>query len=773
MSYKLVIVESPTKVESVGRYLKDGYKIASSMGHVRDLPASGGMHIDIDNGFKPNYQVSPDKKKIVGELKKLAKGASEVIMASDEDREGEAIAWHLCQILNLDPQDTKRIVFHEITAEALTAAVKQPRAIDLNLVNAQQARRILDRIVGFELSPILWRKVQKGLSAGRVQSVAMRLIYEREEEIKHFQPQATGQASATFKTEDRLLVTELKNKLDDLEAGRTFLEACRRAKKFTVQSVETKASLRNPTAPFKTSTLQQEASQRLGFSVKQTMAVAQKLYESGLITYMRTDSLNLSRLALVAATDYIKGSLGARYHRQKQYQTQARGAQEAHEAIRPSDFTIQHVTKLDKQADKLYQLIWRRTLASQMTPAELDRTTATIAVEGSDYLLTASGQILRFDGFLKIVQENLNDVLLPELTVGSELELVTAQVTEKFSKPATRFDEAGLVKKLEELGIGRPSTYAPTINTILERGYVIKGDVAGRSRRCRGLFLEDGSIREYESEEQWGGANNKLLPTDLAKLVTPFLKKYFEEIMDYGFTSKIEADFDKIADGQIDWTEHLQNFYSKFHPTVESAKDIPKSEIGAMRELGRDPNDGKMIYARLGRYGPMLQKGLAEDSEEKPTFAALPAETSLEDITLEEALELFRLPRLIGKMKEGETIYAKHGPYGPYLEVGDKTLRVPLKEEDPLTISLEQTLELIDAKREEEKKKVIADFGDLRIINGPYGPYITDGKKNGRIPKKDSDGQAIDPATITHQQAAQWLAETGKAPRRARRKTRK
>ncbi len=773
MSYKLVIVESPTKVISIGRHLKDGYKIASSMGHIRDLPPSGGMHIDIANDFKPNYQINTDKKKLVAELKKLAKDASEIIMASDEDREGEAIAWHLCQILNLDPQTTKRIVFHEITAEALQTAVEQPRFIDLNLVNAQQARRIVDRIVGFELSPVLWRKIQKGLSAGRVQSVAMRLIYDREEEIKNFQTEVECQASATFKIRDQNMVADLKNKLPDLEAGREFLETCRRSQHFTVSDIAIKESSKNPSPPFKTSTLQQEAAQKLGFSIQRTMMSAQKLYEGGFITYMRTDSLNLSRQALKAAENYVKSNFGAQYYRQKQYQTKSQSAQEAHEAIRPSDFTVQNISKLDQQADKLYQLIWQRTLASQMAPALIDKTNITIAVEKSDYILLASGQILRFDGFLKVAREKLNDVLLPEIAVGDNLELTTVQMIEKFSKPPARFEEASLVKKLEDLGIGRPSTYAPTVNTILERGYVIKGDVDAKSRRCRGLLLENAQIRDYESEDQWGGATNKLLPTDLAKLVTPFLKKHFEEIMDYGFTSKLEADFDKIARGQLDWIEHLRGFYDNFHPTVETAQEIPKSEVAKMRELGLDPNDQKMIYARLGRYGPMLQKGLAEDSQDKPSFAALPADISFEDITLEEALELFKLPRLLGQTLGGEDVQAKRGPYGPYLEVGDKVLRVPFKEEDPLTIRLEEALKLIDAKEEEERKKIIADFGDLKILNGRYGPYITDGVKNGRIPKKDEKGQAINPEKISLEQATRWLVETGKAPRAARRKARK
>ena len=774
MSYKLVIVESPTKVASVGRYLKGDYKLASSMGHVRDLPPSGGMHIDIEDGFKPVYQVSPDKKKIAAELRRLASQASEVIMASDEDREGEAIAWHLCQILKLNPETTKRIVFHEITAEALEAAIANPRAINLDLVNAQQARRVLDRIVGFELSPVLWKKIQKNLSAGRVQSVAMRLIHDREEEIKHFKAKVNCQGSAIFSVGGQELSAELKKSLPNLDAGRDFLEACRRAEDFRVADLETKDALRNPSPPLKTSTLQQAASQKLGLGVKQTMLAAQKLYENGFISYMRTDSLNLSRQALQGASSYIKGAWGARYHRQKQYQTKSQSAQEAHEAIRPTDFTVQQITKLDGSARKVYQLIWQRALASQMAPAELDKTSVVIAVGDSDYELLASGQILRFEGFLKATRENLSDVLLPDLAVGDQLQLTTAQTAEKFSRPPARFDEASLVRQLEELGIGRPSTYAPTISTILDRGYALKGDVESQSRSCQGLLLEKGEIRDYQSEDRWGGASNKLLPTDLANLVTPFLKKHFSDIMDYGFTSKIETDFDKIARGQLDWTEHLRGFYDQFHPNVEKAHKLSKGEVGNLREVGRDPNDDKMIYARLGKFGPMLQKGLAEDSEAKPIFATLPADLPLDKVTLKEALPLFQLPRAIGETDDGQTIQAKRGPFGAYLEVGNKALRVSLSEEhDPLTIGLEQALELIEQKREDDKKKVIADFGQLKILHGPYGPYITDGNKNCRIPKEGSDGQAIDPAAVTAEQAATWLKETGKEPRRGRRRRKK
>ena len=770
MSYKLVIVESPTKVTSIGRHLKTGYRIASSMGHIRDLPRKGGMHVDIKNDFKPNYQISPDKKKIVSELKTLAKNASEIIMASDEDREGEAIAWHLCQILNLDPQTTKRIVFHEITNEALQQAIANPRNINQDLVNAQQARRILDRIVGFELSPVLWKKVYKGLSAGRVQSVAMRLIHDKEEEIKKFQPKISCPGQAIFQIEDKEIKAELKSKFADLKEGRLFLEACRSAK-FTVANIEVKPSLKNPSAPFKTSTLQQTAARKFGFSVKRTMIAAQKLYEAGLITYMRTDSLNLSQQALTAAQKYIIQEFGSDYHKLRKYQTRAKDAQEAHEAIRPTDLTLEKPAKIDEQIAKLYRLIRERTLASQMSPAQTDKTTVTIAIEDRSEVFVINGQILKFDGFLKVTSDALNDIILPEIQVGQSLDLLEMHVFEKFSHPPARFGEASLVSKLEELGIGRPSTYVPTINTILERGYVVKSDVEAQTQRYRGIGLQNKQIRDYDSEDRYGGAKNKLLPTDLARLVTPFLKKYFSEIMDYDFTSKIETDFDKIAQGELDWIQHLQTFYDKFHPTVEATQSISRREVGGMRELGKDPSDQKIIYARFGRFGPMLQKGLAEASEEKPVFAPLPANTTLEDVTLNQALKMFQLPRLVGQTEAGQDILARIGRYGAYLQI-DK-LFVPIKEYDPFTITLDEALVLIEIKREEDKKRIIADFGDLKIINGRYGPYITDGAKNGKIPKVDEEGQAIDLTKITQEQAERWLKETGKTPRKSRKRTHK
>lgn len=766
MSYKLLIVESPTKVNSIGRYLKSvgNYKIASSMGHLRDLPSKGGMNVDIANGFKPNYQIAPGKQKTVSELKKLSKEASEVIMASDEDREGEAIAWHLCHILNLDSQTTKRITFNEITADALQRALKNPRTIDQNLVNAQQARRILDRIVGFELSPVLWMKIQPGLSAGRVQSIAMRLIYERQQEIKNFQPERKMMAQASFDFGQVVLMADLKNKLNNLPEGRQFLEKLRQAT-FKISDIVQKPSLRKPSPPLKTSTLQQIASQKLGFGVQKTMIAAQHLYEAGFITYMRTDSLTLSQQAQGAIKAQISQDFGDQYYVAKQYRQKTSHAQEAHEAIRPTDFTQKEVSGVEEAARKLYRLIYRRTLASQMAPARFQKTTLSITDNSEEFVFTVQGQVLEFAGFLEVLQESDKDVILPECQIGQEVKLLEAHVKERLTEPPSCFTEASLVKKMEELGIGRPSTYAPTINTLLTRQYVIKGDLEPEMKSCKGLILQDALIRDYESQESWGGGTNKLLPTALAELVTPFLKEHFPEIMDYDFTSKIEGDFDQIALGQLDWTEHLSQFYQHFHPLIETAQAISRQKITQMREVGLDPKDGKMIYARLGRRGPMLQKGLAEESKEKPLFAPLPDNTTIENVTLKQALSMFEFPKLLGQNNDEEDIWVKNGPFGAYLEMGK--LRLPLKDVDPKTVTLEQALSLFEEKKEADRKKIIVEFGDkLKILNGIYGPYVTDGVKNGKIPKEFKDQ---DLSQTTQEDAQRWLDETGKKPRPKRR----
>lgn len=766
MSYKLIIVESPTKVNSLSKFLKPAtdYKIASSMGHIRDLP-SNKMNIDIENQFKPNYAISPSKQKIVTELKKLAKGASEVIMASDEDREGEAIAWHICHILKLDPKETKRIVFHEITKSALEQALSEPRTIDQDLVDAQQARRIMDRIVGYEISPLLWQKIAKGLSAGRVQSVAVRLIYEREQEIQNYQPEISIQSKAIFSLKDQSMIANLDGKLENIAQGQNLLEECRQAQmtdSFTISDKSTQPSSRKPSPPFKTSTLQQEASLKLGFSIRRTMSLAQKLYEAGFITYMRTDSLNLSQQALNQAKQYIVDKYGAKYHRLQHYQSKTKGAQEAHEAIRPTNISNSSITGLDESAAKLYQLIHKRTLACQMTPAEIAKDSLKIKVDESSYTFNVSGQRIIFDGFLKITPDQIKDVLLPECQIGDKVKLLEASIFEKFSSAPSRYSEASLVKKLEELGIGRPSTYAPTISNILDREYVVKGDVEPQLKVCQGYILDNQTIKPYKAEEKWGGSTNRLTPTSLAELVVPFLKEHFKLIMDYEFTSKIEAEFDKIALGELNWIKQLDDFYKDFHPIVEQALSITREEIVKMREVGIDPYDNKVIYARMGKFGPYLQKGTAQDSEDKPATAQLPKDTTIDTVELEQALKMFQLPRTLGEYND-QPIIVKSGPFGPYVE-NDKH-RISLKDQDPFSIDLDQALELIEAKIEEDKNKIVATFDNLTILRGRFGPYITDGQKNAKIPKEFQE----EPEQITQAQAKEWFEKTAKAPKKRKR----
>ena len=773
MSYTLVIVESPTKVSSIGKYLNKlgKYKIASSMGHIRDLP-SNKLNIDIENQFQPNYELKPDKKKIISELKKLSKEASEVIMASDEDREGEAIAWHICHAINLDPKTTKRITFNEITETAIEAAIKNPRIINQDLVDAQQARRILDRIVGYQLSPLLWVKVSKGLSAGRVQSIAVRLIYEREEEIKNFKPKISTNLIATFKIENQEITANLKNKLTDLNKGKACLEACRKVFKtddgFQIVDQTNTVGFKKPPAPFKTSTLQQEASQRLGFNIKKTMISAQKLYEAGHITYLRTDSLSLSTQALDDAKTFILKEYGEQYYQLNQYTSNTKSAQEAHEAIRPTNFAVTEISDLDSSSQSLYKLIHQRTVASQMSQAELDKTNLIIAVKDSDYQFTVQGQKLKFNGFLAIYKDFSKDIILPNCKVGDKVNLIEANTFEKNSQAPARYSEASLVKHLEELGIGRPSTYAPIINNILEREYVVKGDVEHKTRMYKGYLLQESQIKEYTSEENWGGATNKLIPTSLAELVIPFLKEYFSEIMNYQFTSNIETELDQIATGQLNWVNQLQKFYDKFNPTLEKAKQISKKDVVKMREIGLDPSDNQPIYARMGRFGPYLQKGNHEESNQKPLSAPMPSDSTItmDNITLDQALKMFQLPRTIGSTEFGENIIAKSGPFGPYIEINN--LKISLgKDYDPFTIDLNQTLKLIEEKKIDQQNKVAVDFGDIKIHRGPYGFYLTDGKKNGKIPK---DFQSkID--EITEDQAQTWFQETAKAPRKGRKKT--
>lgn len=754
MAKNLVIVESPAKAKTIGGFLGSDYEIKSSFGHIRDLPKKG-LGVDIGHKFKPTYEISPDKQKIAAELKKAAKNKT-VWLASDEDREGEAIAWHITTVLGLDPKKTKRIVFHEITKPAITSAIEKPRTIDGNLVDAQQARRILDRLVGYELSPVLWKKVRTGLSAGRVQSVAVRLIVEREREIKEHVADSDFKVTAVFESGSHELAAELSRRLSDAARTKKFLKDIKPAK-FTVKSIEMKPGTRNPGPPFTTSTLQQEAARRLGYSVRQTMTLAQRLYESGHITYMRTDSTNLSPLAIDAAKKFIQKEYGDKYSKSRQYQTKTAGAQEAHEAIRPTSFT-KLTAGADSSQKKLYDLIWRRALASQMSPAATEKTEVVIDISTRPEDFLANGEILKFDGFLKVYGGGKDDRILPPIEKGASLRLKSANALETFGRAPARYSEAGLVRKLEELGIGRPSTYAPTIGTIQDRGYVEKTDVEGVEKTVKELVLEKGKINETGQTITVGADRNKLLPTHLADIVTDFLMKYFASVMDYDFTAKAEAEFDDIEEGKAGWQDVLERFYKHFHPLVKASEKADRAEAAQARKLGRDPKSGKIVVVRYGRYGPVLQLGEAgEDVPEdapKPVFAPLPEDVDMEDITLEQALPMFKLPRIVGKTKEGEEIAANIGRYGPYVQVGK--LFVNIKGHDPMTISEAVARKLITEKQEFEKKRVVADFGKIKVLRGPYGPYVTDGKINAKIPKE------TDPESVTEKKAAALLAEAPK-----------
>jgi DNA topoisomerase-1 len=760
MAKHLVIVESPAKAKTIEKFLGKDFSVKSSFGHIRDLPKKG-LNIAIDQNFTPTYAISSDKKKVVSELKKAAASAEDVWLASDEDREGEAIAWHLCQALKLDPTKTKRIVFHEITKPAIEAAVKKPRTVDQHLVDAQQARRILDRLVGYELSPVLWKKVRPGLSAGRVQSVAVRLIVEREREIRDFSPQSSFKITALFDAGGAELPAELTVKLDTFDDAKKLLADLKPAA-YTISAIEEKPSTRNPSAPFTTSSLQQEAARRLGFSVKQTMTLAQRLYESGLITYMRTDSTTLSTTAISAADKYINSQFGAKYHQVRQYKTKNESAQEAHEAIRPTDFNRTSVGD-DTQQIKLYELIWQRALASQMASAQLSRTEITITPSTSQYTFIAKGEVLQFDGFLKVYGGGKDDVILPAVAIGQTLPVQSVTATETFSRPPARYSEASLVRKLEEQGIGRPSTYAPTISTIQSRGYVEKSDVEGQQRPVRRLTLANQQITESTEDETFGADRNKLLPTPLANVTNDFLVKHFGAIVDYDFTAKVEDEFDAIADGKEQWQGMIKDFYKDFHPLVEQSESVSREESTQTRQLGVDPKTKKPIMARYGRFGPMLQLGETE-SEEKPTFAPLPTDAMLETVTLEQALVMFQLPRVVGTTESGEEIKANIGRFGPYIQVG-KTF-VSIKPLDPHDITEAEARTLYDEKLAKDAAKNIAEFdGGIKVLRGQYGPYVTDGKKNAKIPKD------IEPESITAKQAAQILkdspAKKGKFRRRS------
>jgi DNA topoisomerase I len=770
MSKNLVIVESPAKAKTIEKYLGKDFTVLSSIGHIRSIvkkTKDGTPPIDTNNGFKTTYEVDPEKKKVITELKKAVKATDEVWLATDEDREGEAIAWHLCEVLKLDPKTTKRIVFHEITKDAITAAIKKPRTVDMRLVEAQQARQILDRIVGFELSPVVWQKVPGGKSAGRVQSPAVRLLVEREREIRDFEGSFQFRVTAVFTHDGQTIKAELPKRFTTEEEATKFLESLNNAT-FTVSNVTKSPGTRNPSAPFTTSTLQQDANAKLGFGSKATMSSAQKLYQAGKITYMRTDSVNLSSQAIASAASYIKGEYGEEYSHVRTFATKSAGAQEAHEAIRPTNMSEQ-VASSNEYDQKLYDLIRRRTLASQMAPAKLEKTTITIAVSTLKEAFEAKGEVIIFDGFMKVYGGSKKEAeLLPALNSNDSLGLAEVTARQTFAKPPARYTEGSLVKKLEDLGIGRPSTYATIIDTVQTRGYVEKGIGEGTPRDVIVLVYSpaaqeqsNGIIREIV-QEKTGADKGKLVPTPSGELIADFLNDHFDKIVDYSFTANVEEYFDDIAENKLDRNKMLEEFYTPFHKLIEQSGGIDRSTVGESRDIGVDPKTGKPILARFGRYGPMLQLGSTEDKENKPQFAPLPAGARIDTVTLEQAIQMFKLPRLVGETKDGKAIKANIGRFGPYIQV-DK-LFVSIKPEDPHTITLETALELYDAKLKAEAEKNIADFGDgVKVLNGRYGPYITDGKKNAKIPKDE------DPKTITHNRAKELLAEAPAKKTRTRR----
>ncbi len=808
MSKNLVIVESPAK--AIEKYLGSDFHVLSSVGHIRSIAKKtkdGTPPIDTAKGFATVYEVDPEKKKVITELKKQVKavGADNVWLATDEDREGEAIAWHLCEVLKLDSRVTKRIVFHEITKDAITQAIAKPRTVDMKLVEAQQARQILDRIVGFELSPVVWQKVPGGKSAGRVQSPAVRLLVEREREIAAFAGSAQFKVTALFHHDGQEFKAELNNRFDTEEEARGFLESLIGAS-YTVSDITKTPGTRNPAAPFTTSTLQQEANSKLGFGSKATMASAQKLYQAGKITYMRTDSVNLSGQAIAAATEHIKRLYGPEYSTVRKFKTKAAGAQEAHEAIRPTDMSLETASN-NEYDQKLYDLIRRRTLASQMSPAKLEKTTATITISTRKEVFEAKGEVVVFDGFLRVYGGG-KDELLPALASGEALAPNSIEARQVFARPPARYTEGSLVKKLEDLGIGRPSTYATIIDTIQTRGYVERGDGEGEPRDVIVLSLAQVSDTEAAGEpvsaplsegdvpsrasqapqagshppverplqkdggdggdrlevirdivqEKTGSTKGKLIPTPSGELIADFLGEHFEQVVDYQFTANVEQEFDAIATDKLARNAMLTSFYTPFHDLIAKSGGIDRSKVGANREVGIDPKTGKPIFARFGRFGPMLQLG-SQDSDEKPEFAPLPKGAKIETVTLEQAIQAFKLPRLVGQTADGQDIRANVGRFGPFIQIGTKTkttkpLYVSLKSDDPHDIALERALELYDEKLKAEAEKNIADFGDgVKVLNGRFGPYITDGTKNAKIPKD------TDPKSVTHDQAKQLLTE--------------
>ncbi len=772
MSKNLVIVESPAKAKTIEGYLGKDFTVTSSYGHVRDLP-KGNDAVDVEHGFKPTYEVSKEKKEVIKTLKNLIKDSETIYLASDDDREGEAISWHLKEVLNLNKNQTRRIVFREITKNAILNSIQNPRGIDMDLVNAQQARRVLDRLVGFEISPILWKKIKRGLSAGRVQSVAVRLVVEREREIEKFKPKDSFRVNGYFDVgKGKTLKAELGKRFDNEKEALEFLEKCKDAE-FTIDNLEKKPSKKSPAPPFTTSTLQQEASRKLSFSVAQTMTLAQRLYENGKISYMRTDSLNLSQDAINSASKEIKSSYGDDFLHTRVYKTKNEGAQEAHEAIRPTNFS-EHSTKGDRNETRLYELIWKRAIASQMEDAAIEKTVATIKINTTSETFTATGEVIKFEGFLKVYiestdedeEEEENSSMLPPLKVGQILGMKEILSRQTFTRNPPRYSEATLVKKLEEMGIGRPSTYAPTISTVQKRNYVLKETREGRERQYRQLILKDGSIDQTDQTEITGTEKNKLFPTNLAMVVNDFLIEHFPNVVDYGFTANVEKEFDDIARGKKIWNKMIGEFYSHFHQRVEDTAQVDRASVQSSKEIGVDPKSGKKVIARLGKYGPIVQiGGESEDEEDKPKYASLRHGQFIENITLEEALELFKLPRQVGEYEEEEVV-AAIGRFGPYLRHKGKFYSLG-KEDDPLNVPIERSIEIIDAKRKQDAEKTIKIFEEdetMQVLNGRYGPYIKAGKKNVKIPKDKT------PEDLTYEECKE-LAEN--APEKKGRYSRK
>lgn len=778
MQKNLVIVESPAKAKTIEKFLGKDYKVMSSYGHIRDLKTKE-FSIDIEHDYAPQYVIPADKKKLVSELKSEAKSAEQVWLASDEDREGEAISWHLYEVLGLKPENTKRIVFHEITKNAILHAIETPRDININLVNAQQARRVLDRIVGFELSPILWRKVKPALSAGRVQSVAVRLIVEREREINEFVSEAAFRVIANFILPDgtTVLKAELNRRLKDKKEVEAFLESYKNAS-FTIDDITTKPVKKSPAPPFTTSTLQQEAARKLGYSVSQTMMIAQRLYESGLITYMRTDSVNLSDLALGTAKEAIFETYGEKYYKFRQYHTKSKGAQEAHEAIRPTYISNVEAGS-SSQEKKLYELIRKRTIACQMADAELERTTISVGISGQTERFVAVGEVISFEGFLQVYMESNDDDtekeqengLLPPVKLHETLSLKDIVATERFTQRPPRYTEASLVRRLEELGIGRPSTYAPTIQTIQNREYVVKGDKEGVERAYTVVSLSKGKIEEAEKTETVGADRNKLMPTDIGTVVNDFLMEYFPDVLDYNFTASVEKEFDSVAEGELVWTKAIDKFYKIFHPIVEATAAVKTEHKVGERELGIDPKSGNPVFVKIGRYGPVVQIGAAhaDDKEApKPQFASLMKGQSIDTITLEEALKLFDLPRTVGEY-EGKVMVAAVGRFGPFIRHDGKFVSIP-KDLNPLTITAEEAIALIEGKRVKDEQRFIKKFEEdpeMEILKGRFGPYISYQKANYRIPKT-----VTDPTILTLEDCKKIIAEAGEKPA-AKKTTRK